>query len=196
MTPLSRVKNFSLQTLKEFLELYKDNYYDDDLNKVYRLLELDQKGYEKSYYQIAEQFGIVFHDKNNKVFKFHRYLQQKNDDELKLFLIFWFSIYYAPNYRMPNREKPMIFYCEILKILLNRKNIPISYTDLTNLLVITGSQDIFYNSLKENSLFLNVTKEQIKIEENSINKAIALKNFIETEFEIPILYGDGKRILF
>lgn len=192
MTPLSRIKNFSLQTLKEFLELYTDNYYGDDLDKVYQFLESSQKGYRRSYYQIAEQFGIVFHDKDNKIFKFHIYLHQKNENELKLFLIFWFSIYYAPNYRMPDREKPMIFYCEILKILLNRKNIPISYRELINLLVITGNEDIFYNSLKEYGLFLNISKEKIKIEENSINKAIALKKFIETEFEIPILYRNGK----
>ena len=192
MSPMARVKNFSLQTLKEFLTLYKEEYYNQNLQEIYPIIKAERKGYGKSHYQLAEQFGIVFHDKDNNIFRFHKYLKQKNEDELKLFLNFWFSVYYAPNYRMPRYEKPMIFYYEILKILLKRKNIPISYKELTELLAITGNEDIFFNSLKESSLFLNVSKEQIQIEENSINKAIALKKFIETEFEIPIYYGDSK----
>lgn len=192
MSPMARVKNFSLQTLKEFLTLYKEEYYNQNLQKIYPIIEAERKGYGKSHYQLAEQFGIVFHDKDNNIFRFHKYLKQKNEDELKLFLNFWFSVYYAPNYRMPRYEKPMIFYYEILKILLKRKNAPISYKELIELLAITGNEDIFFNSLKESSLFLNVSKEQIQIEENSINKAIALKKFIETEFEIPIYYGDSK----
>lgn len=192
MSPTTRVRNYSLKTLKEYLEFYKEEYYNQNLDSFFSVIYNEKKSYKKTNYQLAEQFGIAFHDKVNKIFKFHKYLKQKNEDELKLFIQFWFSIYYAPNFEMPDNEKPIVFYCEILKILLKRKNIPISYEELIKLLGITGNDDIFYNSLETSSLFLNVSKEQIQIEENSINKAIALKNFIETEFEIPLYYRNGK----
>ena len=48
MSPMARVKNFSLQTLKEFLTLYKEEYYNQNLQEIYPIIEAERKGYGKS----------------------------------------------------------------------------------------------------------------------------------------------------
>lgn len=191
-TPLARGRNFDLENLKNYLQLYKPEHNKSNRKDVEEYLEAALPGYLKTYYQNMSQFGLEYKEPNNGIFLYQEYLQNFNDEQLKNYIEFWFMIYFCPNYRVNSVDTPQILYISILKKLLSSENYTISYEDFSNYFFNHGSKDILENLImnfgkyiyyeKNSKFFLN----QSELED--INKLIS---FIETNFPIPKAFKSG-----
>ncbi|MGL4999470.1 MAG: hypothetical protein ACRC5T_10920, partial [Cetobacterium sp.] len=98
MTPLVRVTNFTVEKIKEFLNMYEENYQNNNNEFVESELEKKKSGYKKTYYQWGTQLGIQYSEVvKGGIFKYHEYLKGFQEEDLKKYLEFWFMTYYAPN---------------------------------------------------------------------------------------------------
>lgn len=190
-TPLSRVKNYTLDSLKLFLDIFKLIPDDIDSGNGQNFCEEQLKGFIKSYYQVAAQIGIYNHYAQN--FSYHKYLLDFSDYDLRKYLSFWFKIYYAPNKYVQSDDSPIIIYVELVKELLKNKR-EVNLDDFFSQKIGGKSYDIFINALKrycpELTYSIKNDVQTISISQDDIDEIKKEIDFIEKYFPIPEDYNN------
>ncbi|MGL5797378.1 MAG: hypothetical protein ACRCYT_04145, partial [Cetobacterium sp.] len=191
-TPFARAKNFSLETLKIYLDLYKAEYSNLTKKEVEQLIEKDLNGYTKTYYQNMGQFGLEYKESPDGVFWYQDYLKNLSDFDLNNYIQFWFMTYYSPNYRVTGEDTPELIYVSILEKLLISENYTISFDKFKNSYLDHGSKDILENLLIGYGKYINYKKnENLSLMKEDIQKVKDLIHYIKTEFPIPKTYKSG-----
>lgn len=196
-TPFARVRNITLDNLKQFLAMYPDLLYDTEWREIRDDLEGKMKGYARSYYQQACQLGLE--DRSNEArFRFQKYLLSFDDENLKRYLIFWFKTYYAPNpFVKGSDEDPVaLLYCAYAEKILEAENHTIDFDAVHEEICGDGkSADIEFNTFRsfgypiechteETSHLLMVAPENIEALRNEVA-------FIKKEFPIDDTINKG-----
>lgn len=192
-TPMVRVKNFNLENLKLYLELYQEDYNENNRSFVDDELERKLPGYIQTYYQGMAQFGIEYKEEKNGVFLYHSYLKKLNDEALEEYIKFWFMTYYTPNYRIKGGDKPILLYVEMLKKLLSKEGNSLQLDEFNNIFLKHKSKDILRNLIIGYGKYINYDENEKKVsliyeDINDINDII---KFIENNFPIPKAYKSG-----
>ncbi|MGL5724836.1 AAA family ATPase [Cetobacterium sp.] len=191
MTPLARASNYNLENLKRYLNLYKTEYNKGQVKDVEKELDKNFPGYLKTYYQSMGQLGLEYKEKDG-VFLYQEYLKDFNDEELNMYIQFWFMTYFCPNYRVSSSDNPEIIYISILKKLLNSKDYTMSYDDFNKNFLNHGSKDILENLVINFGKYINYEKNKnIYLNEEDIEKVKNIMLFIETNFPIPKAFKSG-----
>ena len=188
-----RVKNFNLENLKLYLELYQEDYNENNRSFVDDELERKLPGYIQTYYQGMAQFGIEYKEEKNGVFLYHSYLKKLNDEALEEYIKFWFMTYYTPNYRIKGGDKPILLYVEMLKKLLSKEGNSLQLDEFNNIFLKHKSKDILRNLIIGYGKYINYDENEKKVsliyeDINDINDII---KFIENNFPIPKAYKSG-----
>ena len=120
-TPFVRWRNFSLKNLKDVLRIYPDLNGNVSRNEILEDLEAKLKGYKKTAYQFAMQFGL---ECKGERFTENSYLHYFDDEKLEQYIKFWFINYVAPNPYVANKEgdQQINVYKEIADQLLASQN--------------------------------------------------------------------------
>lgn len=186
-SPFARFRNFTLTNLKSLLELYPDSFDSLTWDEVGNIIETRSKGYKKTAYQQACQFGLEDRsDPNN--FRIQNYLYTFEDDNLLKYLEFWAYTYFAPNPYVNSHEEPILIFCEAGHRILESPNLEMSYDDFFCEKMGGGSQDILLNVLRNYCKPLKYKKidgENILfIEKDEIDHLNNLISFIEKEFPV------------
>lgn len=203
MTPLVRYKNISFDNFKNFLNIYP--YIDTDIKWEesydefdFSAIKNDKDGYKRTAYQFACQVGIE--NKGNECFEVNQYLFMLNDEDLKKYLNFWISTYYAPNPYVKSESKPKIIFCDIANKILESDDLEIDYYQYfhdninenidvekpTNV----GNPDTLLNALIEHSgIFKIKEKRYIFIDEIRKEELKNIVDKIEKLYPIPQEYN-------
>ncbi|MGL5126494.1 MAG: hypothetical protein ACRC6U_11040, partial [Fusobacteriaceae bacterium] len=191
-TPFARGKNFSLESLKIYLDLYKVEYSNLTKREVEQLIEKDLSGYTKTYYQNMSQFGLEYKESPDGVFWYQDYLKNMSDNELNKYIQFWFMTYYSPNYRVTGDDNPQLIYVSILEKLLISEDYSINFDVFKENFLEHGSKDILENLLISYGKYIDYKKnDNLSLIKEDIQKAKDLINYIKTEFPIPKTYKSG-----
>lgn len=186
-SPFARFRNFTLTNLKSLLELYPDSFDSLTWDEVGNIIETRSKGYKKTAYQQACQFGLEDRsDPNN--FRIQNYLYTFEDDNLLKYLGFWAYTYFAPNPYVNSHEEPILIFCEAGHRILESPNLEMSYDDFFGEKMGGGSQDILLNVLRNYCKPLKYKKIDgdniLFIEKDEIDHLNNLISFIEKEFPV------------
>ena len=186
-TPFARFRNFTLNNLKALLEIYPDVSRKLKWSSVANDIEEISKGYKKTSYQQACQFGIE--NRGNDDFEIHNYLFALDDKGLEQYLVFWFKTYYAPNPYVNSSDKAFLLYCEFAKELLISPTLSLDFYDFFEEKIGGKSDDILLNAFKNYAAplkYKNATKSQhiFYIDKGDEKKLIEEIRFIEKEFPI------------
>ena len=192
-TPIVRAKNFNLENLKLYLELYQEDYNENNRSFVDDELEKKLPGYTQTYYQGMAQFGIEYKEEKNGVFLYHSYLKKLDDESLEEYIKFWFMTYYTPNYRTKGEEKPILLYVEMLKELLLKEGHSLQLDKFNSIFLNHKSKDILRNLIIGYGKYISYDENEKKVslvyeDINDINDTI---KFIENNFPIPKAYKSG-----
>lgn len=186
-SPFARFRNFTVENLKALLEVYPDMADKLSWHDVGEIVEGVAKGYKRTSYQQACQFGLE--DRGNDNFRVQTYLYTFDDDNLKNYVEFWLKTYFAPNPYVNSDDEPMIIYCELVKEILGTVNHRIDYYDFFNRRIGGRSEDILLNALKAYGSPLKYEKvddtHYFYIEQQNIEYCKKQVTFIESEFSIP-----------
>lgn len=186
-SPFARFRNFTVDNLKALLEVYPDQAEKMSWSDAVDITENASKGYKKTAYQQACQFGLE--DRGNENFKVQAYLYTFDDDNLKKYIEFWIKTYFAPNPYVNSDDEPILIFCELAKEILRNQDLKINYYDFFNRRIGGKSDDILMNALKaygnpikyekiNNSHYFYIEKNEAEYLEKQVN-------FIESEFPIP-----------
>lgn len=145
-SPFARFRNFTTDNLKALLEVYPDSCRKMNWSVAGNQIEAISKGYKKTSYQQACQFGIE--NRGEDEFKVHTYLFAFDDSNLEKYIRFWLKLYYAPNPYVNSDDKPLLLYCELAKRILASANLCVDYYDYFNDLIGGKSDDILMNAFK------------------------------------------------
>lgn len=185
-SPFARFRNFTLDNLKSLLEIYPEAFDTMNWDEVGNIIESSHKGYKKTSYQQACQFGLE--DKSDKQYRIQNYLYNFDDSYLRKHIEFWACTYYAPNPYVNSDDPSIIIFCEIGKAVLNSPNYSIDYFDFFEKNIGGKSDDILLNILREYCAPLKYKKENDKTYIYTSHEDVdALEekiSFIENEFQI------------
>lgn len=145
-SPFARFRNFTLENLKALLDVYPDMAKQFSWGEAGDIVESESKGYKKTAYQQACQFGIE--DRSCDSFRVQSYLYTLDDKMLLKFLEFWMKTYFAPNPYVNSDDQPFILYCELGKEILTQKSLRIDYYDFFNRRIGGKSDDILMNAFR------------------------------------------------
>lgn len=186
-SPFARFRNFNVKNLKALLEVYPDQAKKLSWSDAGDIIEDASKGYKKTAYQQACQFGIE--DKSSNTFRVQNYLYTFDDAYLEKYLEFWIKTYFAPNPYVKSDDAPMLIYCELVKEILSKPDLRIDYYDFFNRRIGGKSEDILMNVIKE---YCSPLKYEFKemthffyIEQQNVEFFEQEIDFIETNFPIP-----------
>lgn len=186
-SPFARFRNFTLTNLKSLLELYPDSFDSLTWDEVGNIIETRSKGYKKTAYQQACQFGLEDRSNPNN-FRIQNYLYTFEDDNLLKYLGFWAYTYFAPNPYVNSHEEPILIFCEAGHRILESPNLEMSYDDFFGKKMGGGSQDILLNVLRNYCKPLKYKKIDgdniLFIEKDEIDHLNNLISFIEKEFPV------------
>lgn len=195
-SPFARYRNFTLENLKAFLEVYPDAAPHFTWIDAGNYIESVKKGYKKTAYQQACQLGLE--DRSGDDFKVHEYLFTFEDENLERYLTFWMKTYYAPNPYVQSDDRPILIYCDFVREILNSYNHRIDYYNYFNRKIAGKSDDILMNALKTLCYPLeyefNSGRHEFFIDEKNLQSAEAEIDFIEKTF--PILDFKNRKVFF
>lgn len=186
-SPFARFRNFTVENLKALLEVYPDLADKMSWSESGDMIESVSKGYKKTSYQQACQFGLE--DRGNGNFRVQTYLYAFDDENLLKYIEFWIKTYFAPNPYVNSDDEPMLIYCELCKEILATTNLRIDYYDFFGRRIGGKSDDILMNALKTYCQPLKYEKIGDKhyflIEPQNKEYFEKQVDFIENEFSIP-----------
>lgn len=186
-SPFARFRNFTVDNLKALLEVYPDQAEKMSWSEAGDIIEGVSKGYKKTSYQQACQFGLE--DRGNGNFRVQTYLYTFDDENLKKYIEFWIKTYFAPNPYVNSDDEPMLIFCELVKEILCKQDLRIDYYDFFNRRIGGKSDDILMNVLKSYCSPLKYEKIGDKhyfyIEQQNADYLEKQVAFIESEFAIP-----------
>lgn len=195
-SPFARFRNFTLENLKSLLELYPEAFKLMNWDEVGNIIEAEHKGYKKTAYQQACQFGLE--DKSEKSFKIQNYLYSFDDSNLMKYIQFWACTYYAPNPYVNSQDESIILFCKMGDEILKRPDLEVDFDYFLDKYIGGKSQDILLNVLKEYCAPLkykkNGTKHYFYINQEDKEKLENKIKFIEHEF--PIIDSKSRKIFF
>ena len=180
-TPFVRWRNFSLKNLKDVLRIYPDLNGNVSRNEILEDLEAKLKGYKKTAYQFAMQFGL---ECKGESFTENSYLHYFDDEKLEQYIKFWFINYVAPNPYVANKEgdQQINVYKEIADQLLASQNKQINLKLVyQSLFGSDNSYDMIENLYIYYADFLNYDKSTnlLSIDEADVPKLITILEKIE-----------------
>ena len=127
-TPLVRWKNFTTENLADILALYP-KWDGEVMSSTFNNFMNDRlTSYQRTAYQFAGQVGLVDRSDVNNI-QINNYLDYKNKDQLRAYLVFWFKTYYGPNSYISSSDSPFIIYKEIILDILASPTLKIFYND-------------------------------------------------------------------
>lgn len=186
-SPFARFRNFTVDNLKALLEVYPDQAQKLTWNEAGDIVEEASKGYKKTSYQQACQFGLE--DRGNGSFRVQSYLYTFEDENLRKYMEFWIKTYFAPNPYVNSDDTPMLIFCEFVKEILAKPDMKIDYYDFFERRIGGKSDDILMNALKSYCSPLRYEKENDKhyfyIDQQNADYLEKQVAFIEREFPIP-----------
>ncbi len=186
-SPFARFRNFTVDNLKALLEVYPDQADKLSWSEAGDIVEGVSKGYKKTSYQQACQFGLE--DRGNGNFRVQTYLYTFDDEYLKKYMEFWIKTYYAPNPYVNSDDEPMLIFCELIKEILETQDLRIDFYEFFNRRIGGKSDDILMNALKSYCAPLKYEKVDDKhyfyIEQQNADFLEKQVEFIEAEFAIP-----------
>lgn len=158
-TPFVRWRNFNLKNLKDVLSIYPDLNGNVSKDEVLNDLEANLKGYKRTAYQFAMQFGL---ECKGESFIENSYLHYFDDEKLEQYIKFWFINYVAPNPCVKNKdsEQQINVYKEIADKLLASQNKEINLKIVYEALFGSDmSYDMIENLYRDYADFLNYDKD-------------------------------------
>ena len=186
-SPFARFRNFTVENLKTLLEVYPDQAEKLSWSEAGDIVESVSKGYKKTSYQQACQFGLE--DRGTGNFRVQTYLYTFDDENLKKYMEFWIKTYFAPNPYVNSDDEPMLIFCELVKEILEKQDLKIDYYDFFNRRIGGKSDDILMNALKSYCSPLKYNKvdniHYFYIEQQNVDYLKKQVAFIESEFAIP-----------
>lgn len=186
-SPFARFRNFTVDNLKALLEVYPDQAEKLSWSEAGDIVEGVSKGYKKTSYQQACQFGLE--DRGNGNFRVQSYLYTFDDENLWRYMEFWIKTYFAPNPYVNSDDEPILIFCELVKEILSKEDLRIEYYDFFNRRIGGKSDDILMNALKSYGEPLRYEKvddnHYFYIEQQNVAYLQQQVEFIETEFTIP-----------
>ena len=108
-SPFARFRNFTVENLKALLEVYPDLADKMSWSESGDMIESVSKGYKKTSYQQACQFGLE--DRGNGNFRVQTYLYAFDDENLLKYIEFWIKTYFAPNPHVKSSDDAFLLYC-------------------------------------------------------------------------------------
>lgn len=187
-SPFARFRNFTLDNLKSLLQVYPDMQAKLTWSEAGNIIEAGSKGYKKTAYQQACQFGLE--DRGTDRFRIQSYLFTFDDENLNKFLQFWMKTYYAPNpYVSSEDDEPFIIYCELAKEILATPTLQLDYHDFFMRRIGGKSEDILMNAIKAFCLpikykKIGMDKHVFYVESHNVEILSKEISFIESEFPI------------
>ena len=195
-SPFARFRNFTLDNLKSLLEMYPEAFDSMNWDEMGNIIESRYKGYKKTSYQQACQFGLE--DKSGEQYRIQNYLYNFDESNLRKYIEFWACTYYAPNPYVNSNAEAILIFCEISKKILESPNLELDYYSFFNQAIGGKSDDILLNILKSYCLPLKYKRigetHYLYIDEDD---RTALENkikFIEKEF--PIIDSNSRKLFF
>lgn len=189
-TPFARYRNFTLSNIKALLEVYPDMAKDISWDDAKNFAEMKSKGYKRTAYQQACQFGLE--DRSNDSFRIHNYLYTFDDENLAKYLVFWFKIYFAPNPYVNSSDEAFLLYCRLCEDILQNESHSVNFEDFVVKNIGGKSDDILLNAIKAYAAPVKYRKvgndDNLYISEADINIVEEEVSFIKANFPI----GDSK----
>ena len=189
-TPFARYRNFTLANLKSLLEVYPDMAESIPWDEAKDFAEKKTKGYKRTAYQQACQFGLE--DRSNNSFKVHNYLYTFDDDNLSRYLVFWFKTYFAPNPYVNSNDEAFLLYCRLCEDILQSEDHSINFVEFVEKNIGGKSDDILLNAIKAYAAPVKYRKngdqDNLYIDDNDIATVEREISFIKTNYPI----GDSK----
>ncbi len=185
-TPFARYRNFTLANLKALLEVYPDMPGNILWDEAKEFAETKAKGYKRTAYQQACQFGLE--DRSEKSFRIHNYLYTFDDENLSKYLVFWFKTYFAPNPYVNSSDTPFLVYCKLCRDILDSENHAIDFEEFVEKNIGGKSDDILLNTIKAYASPVKYRKDDNKdilyIEDADVDNVEKEIVFIEERFPI------------
>lgn len=189
-TPFARYRNFTLANLKALLEVYPDMAKNILWEEAKNFSETKLKGYKRTAYQQACQFGLE--DRSKDTFKTQNYLYTFDDENLEKYLVFWFKLYFAPNPHVKSADEPFLLYCRLCEDILQSEGYSINFEDFVEKNIGGKSDDILLNAIKAYAAPVKYSKDgncdNLYISVSDIEYVKEEVAFIEANFPI----GDSK----
>lgn len=187
-SPFARFRNFTLDNLKALLEVYPDMQASFSWTEAGDLIEKQSRGYKKTAYQQACQFGLE--DRGTDKFRIQSYLFTFDDESLNKFLKFWMKTYYAPNPYVQSEDTSFIIYTELAKSIIESPNLELDYYQFFQERIGGKSDDILMNAIKAFCLPIKYRKDKendkhiFYIDPQDIETLKSEIDFIEEKFPI------------
>ncbi len=189
-TPFARYRNFTLANLKALLEVYPDMARNISWEDAKNFAEAKSKGYKRTAYQQACQFGLE--DRSKDSFKIHNYLYTFDDENLEKYLVFWFKTYFTPNPYVNSTDEAFLLYCRLCEDILQSESHSVNFEDFVEKNIGGKSDDILLNAIKAYAAPVKYRKvgndDNLYIPESDINAIEEEVSFIKATFPI----GDSK----
>lgn len=187
-TPFARYRNFTLANLKALLEVYPDMAGSIPWDEAKNYAEEKSKGYKRTAYQQACQFGLE--DRSKESFRIHNYLYTFDNENLSKYLVFWFKTYYAPNPYVNSTDEAFLIYCRLCEDILQSENHSVNFEDFVERNIGGKSDDILLNTIKAYAAPVKYIKREGKdnlyISDSDIARVEKEIDFIKTNFPIGI----------
>lgn len=191
-TPFARYRNFTLPNFKALLEVYPDMARKITWDEAKDYVEENLKGYKRTAYQQACQFGLEDRSKNS--FKVQNYLYVFDDNNLYKYLVFWFKTYFAPNPYVQSDDESFLLYCRLCEDILHSKEYSVRFKDFVAKNIGGKSDDILLNAIDAYAKPVRYKKidgeDILYIDEVDIKKVEREIAFIKADFPI----GDSKSV--
>lgn len=189
-TPFARYRNFTLANLKALLEVYPDMAKNILWEEAKNFSETKLKGYKRTAYQQACQFGLE--DRSKDSFKTQNYLYTFDDENLEKYLVFWFKLYFAPNPHVKSADEPFLLYCRLCEDILKSESYSVNFEDFVEKNIGGKSDDILLNAIKAYAAPVKYSKDgncdNLYISVSDIDSVKEEVAFIKANFPI----GDSK----
>lgn len=190
-TPFARYRNFTLENLKHFLEIYPKEDTSMSLKEAIDYINNKDSKYARTSYQQACQWGLE-NRSNKDRFEIQRYLYNFTDEGLKIYLNFWFKLYFVPNPYINIKEECQAFniFTTLAREIIKSSDFTIKYKDFFQKYINeeNKSTDILLNSIKEYAYPIQYKKENddelLFIEKKRKNEIEFLIEFIDKTFPI------------
>lgn len=186
-TPMVRYRNFTVDNLKSILSIYPDMIIKIKRSEAVDIIESNFKGYKKTAYQYACQLGIE--DRSDENYRIHSYLYSFDDEYLKMYLEFWFKIYFAPNPFVKGTDRSINIFVELAKEILRSENNEIKYDDFFDRRIGGTSKDILKNVIEVHAnpiqLINKADGDYCVIDESLKGELNEIVGNIEKSFPIP-----------
>ena len=185
-TPFARYRNFTLANLKVLLEVYPDMAENISWEDAKNFAEAKAKGYKRTAYQQACQFGLE--DRSEESFRIHNYLYTFDDENLSRYLVFWFKIYFAPNPYVNSKDEAFLLYCRLCEDILQSESHSVNFEEFVVRNIGGKSDDILLNAIKAYAAPVKYKKvgndDNLYISEADIKTVEREVKFIKENFPI------------